>query len=82
MRKGVRRGRVFGFGSVGKSAGQSAGAALCALLSFWVGPVIFCPAPGVSTGLFFQAEYTTASAKMGMTRRCRPSFWATGFWGL
>jgi MFS transporter, FHS family, glucose/mannose:H+ symporter len=40
-------------------------AALCALLTIWVSPLIFFPAMGISTGLFFQAEYVTASRKMG-----------------
>ena len=40
-------------------------AAVCALLAIWVIPLIFFPALGVSTGLFFQAEYIPASRKMG-----------------
>ena len=40
-------------------------AAACSLLAIWVSPLIFFPALGVSTGLFFQAEYITASRKMG-----------------
>jgi fucose permease len=40
-------------------------AAGCSLLAIWVSPLIFFPALGISTGLFFQAEYVTASRKMG-----------------
>ena len=40
-------------------------AAGCSLLAIWVSPAVFFPAMGVSAGLFFQAEYVTASRKMG-----------------
>ena len=56
-------------------------AAVCALLAIWVSPLIFFPALGVSTGLFFQAEYITASRKMGDDARVPPVILGNGLLG-
>lgn len=56
-------------------------AGLCALGAALVSPLMFFPAMGISTGLFFQGGYVTASRKMGDDPRVPSIILGTGLLG-